>query len=280
MPVAAPADRRFRRAHVSPGRRIWWRRSWRRTGAAAILLAVLAGGGYALVAAAVRSPALAIERIAVRGGARVSPDEVQVLLEGLRGTNLLTVDLEGWRQRLLLSPWVADADIRRVFPDSVLVELSERQPAALGRVDGALYLIDRTGAVIGEFGPDHADLDLPIIDGLMAWRGGVPVVDERRGRLVGRLLTALLGSPEMERLLSQVDVTDAEDVIAVLKGDTVQVRIGRERFVERLQSYVELAPHLREGVPDIDYVDLRYDNRVFVGSHRTGARGRPPGTKN
>ena len=48
MPVAAPADKRFRRAHVTPkGRRAWRRPSWWTLGRLLIVLgavAVLAGG--------------------------------------------------------------------------------------------------------------------------------------------------------------------------------------------------------------------------------------------
>ena len=42
------------------------------------------------------------------------------------------------------------------------------------------------------------------------------------------------------------------------------LHLGEDHFVERLQSYVELAPALRERVPDIDYVDLRFGERVYV----------------
>ena len=31
-----------------------------------------------------------------------------------------------------------------------------------------------------------------------------------------------------------------------------------------MQSYVDLAPALRDRVPEIDYVDLRFDERVYV----------------
>jgi cell division septal protein FtsQ len=61
-----------------------------------------------------------------------------------------------------------------------------------------------------------------------------------------------------------VDVTDLRDAVVILKGDTALVRIGDDHFVERLQSYLDLAPALRERVPDIDYVDLRFGERVYV----------------
>ena len=42
------------------------------------------------------------------------------------------------------------------------------------------------------------------------------------------------------------------------------VRVGGEQFAERLQSYLDLAPALRERIAAIDYVDLRFDDRVYV----------------
>jgi cell division septal protein FtsQ len=54
----------------------------------------------------------------------------------------------------------------------------------------------------------------------------------------------------------------------ILKGDTALVRVGDERFTDRIQSYVDLMPTLRERVPNIDYVDLRFDDRVYVRPSR------------
>ena len=100
--------------------------------------------------------------------AGMSKGEVLSLLDGLSGQNMVTVDLDGWRQKLLTSPWVADAAIRRVLPGTVMVVISERQPMAIGRIGDQLYLLDQRGSVIDEYGPNYAEFDLPIIDGLAA----------------------------------------------------------------------------------------------------------------
>lgn len=264
MPVSAPADRRFRRARVSPARRSPSRRVWRKGLGIAVVLTAASYACAALVEVAAGSPALTVTRISVSGHSRVSAGDVHALLEGLEGSSLLTLDLASWRRTLLASPWIADADIRRVFPGAVAVVLSEREPAAIGRVDGALYVVDDSGTIIEEFGPNQADLDLPIVDGLATARSGALLLDEPRARLAARLLSALQPYPELAARVSQIDVTDVHGAVVVLKGDTAQVRVGTERFAERLRSYVELAPYLRERVPDIDYVDLRYGDRVYV----------------
>jgi len=264
-PVAAPADKRFRRSRVSPARkRRWWRPSLRtsvRVGTACLV------AGFALyhtIGFVLASDALTVTRITVQGNQRMSRGEVLGLLDGLSGTSIVMTDLEIWRQKLLMSQWVADASIRRMFPGTLAVVIEERQPIGIGRIKGTLYLIDHTGAVIDEFGPNYADLDLPIVDGLSPKGEEDEAMDAARAALAGRLMTELARRPKLAGQVSQIDVTDARNAIVLLKGDTALLRVGDERFTERLQSYLDLMPALRERMPDIDYVDLRFDERVYV----------------
>lgn len=278
MAVSAPTDRRFRRAHVSPTRRRSRLFASRRRLVGAGLLAVcLLYAGYRVVALTLSSPLLTVTRITVGGNARLSREDVLSLLDGLEGRNMLVVNLDQWRRKLLASPWVADAALRRVLPGVVDVVIAERQPIGIARLGGALYLIDQRGDVIDEFGPSHADLDLPLIDGLApAGGGGAPGVDAVRAALAARLLASLRQRPDLAGRVSEVDVSDGRDAVVMLKGDTTMIRIGDDQFVERLQSYLDLAPALRERVPQIDYADLRFGERVYVrpqGSGRaSGAR--------
>ncbi|MGE5812975.1 MAG: cell division protein FtsQ/DivIB, partial [Acidobacteriota bacterium] len=76
----------------------------------------------------------------------------------------------------------------------------------------------------------------------------------------------------LARRVSQIDVRDANDAVVILDGDTALLHLGDSHFAERLQSYLELAPALHERVPDIDYVDLRFDERVYVRPAKARAR--------
>ncbi len=148
------------------------------------------------------------------------------------------------------------------LPSTVEVTIQERAPLGIGRIDGVLYLVDDRGAIIDEYGPRYADLDLPIIDGLSSDPQD-ETTDVYRATLVRRLLEALRPR-RMAGQISQIDVSDARNAVVLLEGDPTLIRLGNERFVERLQSYFDIAPALRERVPAIDYVDLRFDERVYV----------------
>jgi cell division protein FtsQ len=264
--VRAATDRRFRRARVPPVKRRRWRVlfSWR-VAVRLALTAVVIYGAYQLITLVTGASMFRVARIVVRGNSRLSTGEVVAVLGGLRDRSILTTSLARHRARLLESPWVEQASLRRVLPSTVEVTLLERSPIGLCRIGSRLYLVDGAGVVIDEHGPQYADLDLPIIDGLAGPpRGGEPLIDEHRAALAARLLAALGGRSDLARRVSQIDVRDAQDAVVMLDGDAALIHLGDERFLERLQSYVELAPALRARVPDIDYVDLRFDERVYV----------------
>ncbi|MGH9161162.1 MAG: cell division protein FtsQ/DivIB [Vicinamibacteraceae bacterium] len=265
MAVRAPADKRFRRARVKPARkgRVYLRRA-----AAGVKLlvglaiVVLAGTrGYAL---ATSSPLLRVQRVEVTGAHYLEEGEIDAVVDDLRGRNVLLVDLSASREQLRSAPWVKDAQVRRMFPSTVAVAIRERRPIGLARLDGDLYLIDEEGVVTDEFSPRYAALDLPIIDGLtVVSRDNGLLVDPERAQLAAQVTADLAGTPLLDRL-SQLDVADKRDAVARLTGDQAVLRLGTTRFAERLRSYLELMPRLKARVEEIEYVDLRFDERVYV----------------
>ena len=265
--VAAPADRRFRRAHVKPARK--GARRWRafvkplaKYGAAAAALVYVL---YRASDLAAQAHVLRVDRIVVRGNERISKDEVLEVLSGLRGENVLWTDLQRWRARLLASPWIRDAALRRSLPATVEVAVWERQPIGIGRIAGDVYLVDERGVIIDRYGPQYADLDLPIIDGLGAAAGpNGTMTDETRADLAARVIAELKGKPNVATRLSQVDVTDAHNAAVILTGDPAVIQLGEEQFLQHLQAYLDLAPALHERVEEIDRVDLRFDDRIYV----------------
>ena len=72
------------------------------------------------------------------------------------------------------------------------------------------------------------------------------------------------GAPEMAKRVAQIDVSDEHNAVVLLAGDPALLYVGSERFVPRLQSYLELGPAMKAQVADIDYVDLRFEHRIYV----------------
>ena len=274
MPVTAPADRRFRRAHVKPTRqrKVLLARIARVARLLAAAVAVAAGIYYGAHAVA-QAHTLQVQDIQVRGNQHLAKGEVLAILEGLRGEHILATDLDEWRQRLLGSPWIAHAALRRLLPSTVEVVIRERHPLALARLGSNLYLIDDEGLVIDEYGPNYAQLDLPIVDGLTSGPPtSGPTIDPTRAYLAARVVAALGPRPDLLQRVSQLDVSNPHDAVVMFDQDPAFVHVGEDDFLERLQAYLDLSDALRARVPDIEYADLRFADRVYVRPARGSAR--------
>jgi cell division protein FtsQ len=74
------------------------------------------------------------------------------------------VDVGRIRERLLQFGWVKDARVSRRLPDTLVVDIVERTPAALWQDSGRLALIDSDGVVLDRVPVDKMP-DLPLLIG-------------------------------------------------------------------------------------------------------------------
>jgi cell division protein FtsQ len=74
------------------------------------------------------------------------------------------VDAPGIRERLLKFGWVKDARVLRRLPDTLVIDIVERRPAALWQSLGQLALIDSDGVVLDRVPVDKMP-DLPLLIG-------------------------------------------------------------------------------------------------------------------
>lgn len=273
MSVRAPAEKNFRRAKVKPARRKGWRAYIRIRHLLRLAAAVVAV--YAVYRAfdlVVTAAPLQVNRVVIRGNVRLSSGEVQAVTHGLRGSSILLADLDFYRSKLLETPWIADVALRRVLPGTIEVFISERRPVGLCRLRDDLFLVDREGTLIDQFGPQYSEFDFPIIDGLVRTPDRAqPTIDPARAELAARVIEAFAANRKLAKRVSQIDVRDVHNAVVLLDDDPALLHIGDDHFLQRVQSYLEIAPALRERVPEIDYVDLRFDERVYV--RPAGSRG-------
>ena len=70
--------------------------------------------------------------------------------------------------------------------------------------------------------------------------------------------------------ISQLDVSDERNVSILLSGDPVLLKVGHEKFAERVQGYLDMQERLAQMVQGVEWVDLRFDNRVYVRPRKPG----------
>jgi cell division septal protein FtsQ len=261
--IPVPSDRRFRRSDVRQVRRRNWKQLFFRSGVygagALIVLIVAAWLGSVLLDAAV----LRVNNTVVTGRVRVPQAEVDACLKDLKDQSILRVDLEQVRLKLVASPWVQSAELWRVLPSTVHVRIVERTPIAEARFHGQLYLVD-ANVIIASFGPQYAEFDLPIVDGLMQNGPTGAIVNPQGSQLVQRLFAELTARPDLFDRISQVDVSDPRNAVVLLDGERAALRLGDNHFLEAFRRY-EVASRAMHDQPPQEYYELRFaGDRVWT----------------
>lgn len=124
------------------------------------------GGAWATHRFLTTSPRFAVATIAVRGSHVLTADEVRELLPFHVGDNVFGVDTGAAERALAAEPWVAKVDVRRKLPRTVVVEVTERTPAAVVAADG-LYLVDASGRPFKRAEVEHGEgAGLPVVSGV------------------------------------------------------------------------------------------------------------------
>jgi hypothetical protein len=133
--------------------------------AAVAVLGVLGSGGWAGYRWITTSPRFAITAITIEGTHHVAPGDLRARLPIHPGDNVFA-GLTGVTRAVRANPWVATAEVHRILPHTIAIEVHEHTAAALVEL-GELYLADASGHPF-----KRADLEagegegLPIITGI------------------------------------------------------------------------------------------------------------------
>ena len=129
-------------------------------------------------------PYFSLEQVVFEGNRRLTNHELSVWAEIEVGASIWDIDGGRVARRLRSHPWVRHATVRAEFPQRLVVEISERKPFAMVRLDD-LYYVDRHGHLLTKLTATD-DHDFPIITGMeeQAKRFLTPVLLPRAAHLI------------------------------------------------------------------------------------------------
>jgi len=104
------------------------------------------------------------QTIRISGLERRTPEAVLAAIGIEPGSPLFGFDAEQARSLLQNIDWVEKAGIRLVFPNTLEIEVTEREPFAIWQREGRYYVIDRTGVAMGADVKNYAGI-LPLVTG-------------------------------------------------------------------------------------------------------------------
>jgi len=94
------------------------------------------------------SAGFTIRRVEIKGAQRVSRLDIYNVAFDQGSMAMPLVDLDSTRERLLRFGWIKEARVHRRLPDTLVIDVVERRPAAIWQNEGRLSLIDAEGVVL------------------------------------------------------------------------------------------------------------------------------------
>jgi cell division protein FtsQ len=206
-----------------------------------------------------------IAEVALAGEHEVSRETV-LALAGITGrSSLLFLDAARTRARLLTDPWIAEANVLKLYPGVLRIAIKERKAFALWQKDGKVALIAADGTVLEPYVPARfASLPLLVGDG---------------AEHAGHRFLALIGRhPDIARQV-QASVLVAERRWDLHLKNGVEVLLPENDPEQALETLATLDRSKNLLSRDIVKVDLRLPDRVTVRLSDAAAAARDAALK-
>lgn len=219
--------------------------------AATGLYGMVLGGHTGAVAEATTSAiGFSIDNVKVSGNLQTS--EIDILQQlGLDGSSsVVFLSAANARERLISLPWVENAEVRKVYPNTVEIKLSERTAYGIWQHGDELSLIERDGKVIAPL-RDNKFASLPLFVGEGAQLEAAAFAEQ------------LSNWPDIQaRVKAYICVGGRRWDLRMDNG--VVVRLPEENIARAMHALSTLEQDQQVLERDIETVDLRLPDRTTI----------------
>ena len=200
--------------------------------------------------AAANAAGMRIATVSLSGQRQVSREEIFAAAGVTENSSLLFLDVADARAKLESIPWIAEATVRKLYPDRLQITVTEREAFALWQFEGKVSVIAADGTVLGgKVEPRFASL---------------PFVVGRGAAARARDFLALLDAQPAIRDQVRAAVLVAERRWNLRLKNGVDVRLPETAVAGALDALARLDREKNLLSRDITAVDLRLPDRVTV----------------
>lgn len=238
-------------------------------GFSAVLLVV---GCTLLVQLLLASDLFRVEQIQVAGNTQMDRDDIIGLSDIETGDMTFDLDLHLIGRKISENPWIREAQVSRIFPKQVVINIEERQPRAIINLD-YLYYLDELGEVFKVLGSSDS-LDYPVITGFD--REVLQQGDKESARQL-KSIVALIDDLKQREIfdldqVSEIHLEAGGGICLYTYVGAVKIRLGRCDYEEKIDRLERLYAKLQKRLPVLDYIDLNVDERIIVRIERSSAQ--------
>tara|TARA_Y100001936_G_scaffold254145_1_gene325657 strand:- start:25030 stop:25902 length:873 start_codon:yes stop_codon:yes gene_type:complete len=207
---------------------------------------------------------LRVDSVLLRGRQHESHSRIMRTVSINRGDPTLGVNLSSLRRRLIKLPWIRDAVVKRQWPGTIDIQISERKPLVLWQRKKRLYLVDTTGTVIRT-------------KSLSRFHHLLTVVGNGAPKAAPTLLAMIAGEPSLADKVTAATLVGKRRWNLQLKGG-INVRLPEKDPHNAWRRLARLHAKHKLLARDIRMIDMRLPNRLLIrpgvlGTQTTRVKG-------
>ncbi len=200
-----------------------------------LMLVTLFFAGHLLYARLLEDSFFQVKKVEVRGCKKI-PEMIILSLAKIEGMpNLFSLPLKEISKRVEAHPWVEHVNVRKIFPDRVLIHIEERKPIAILQL-GEPFYIDSKGVIFSRVG-DRDGYDFPFLTGLN--RQMFEKEPTTAKQLIAKALEFLMVvDRENTSPLKEVSEIRMEKIFGIrcfTQAGGVEVRMGWDQYEEKMK---------------------------------------------
>ncbi|MEO1044356.1 MAG: cell division protein FtsQ/DivIB [Pseudomonadota bacterium] len=200
-----------------------------------------------------------VKHVEVRGLDNVNELKVYEIVLAEKDRAMPLVDLDALRDELMQFGWIGDARVSRQLPDTLIVDIVEREPHALWDNGKRLAMIDREGRVL-EVVADARGIDLPLISG------------ENANEKAAALDELMNEAPALEPMVAKAKwVGNRRWDLVFQSGETLALPEGEEASKAAYVTFARMEGINRLLGKGVTYFDLRDPDRAYFRLPRDNA---------
>lgn len=202
----------------------------------------------------IKSAYFTVGSVIVEGNKYISVEEVYHIADIPESMNIFSLNTANIKMRLMHDLRIAETDVSRRFPGTIVISIKERKPMAYVASNYGFIEVDKQGVVLAVF-KNLKQVNVPMITGIKL--GNEYVGDKIENQVIENIVNYLSLLDEITlNQLSEINMKSSEQIIAYTVN-SVHIRLGNHASLpDRANLTNEILGELGDRKKMIEYIDL------------------------
>jgi len=184
-----------------------------------------------------------VNEISIKGKNEIIKNDIVQKLNSIKGKNLIYINSKKLEKNLKYDPRVESVDIKKIYPDKLVIEINEKTPYVFIRNNDKFHLADKNLVIYGNI-DEIQNVDIPIVN------------NDTSTKLED--FKTILSKIEYEELYKSISEIRKNGVYyEVVLKDGVIIRTDKLVEEKKYETSFKLYKKLKNQQP-MEYIDIRY----------------------